>query len=167
MPRVPTKATVIAINDDDEEEEKSYDDHMKTSQHIIVTAEQFENIPIRKGRKSEDALFFQVNFSLNSKKEVFSISEIRLNTIMKNRIGLIIYQNRIPFLILFKWIFLLFNLMINIHLLNKHFSLIFIIAVQNLFQRIFLLLFILHLSMLQITSQQLIHLISIPIYHHH
>jgi hypothetical protein len=60
MPRVPTKTTVIANND--EEDEKSYDDYIKTSQHIITTNEQFENILSKDERKLENALFLKVEF---------------------------------------------------------------------------------------------------------
>ncbi|CAF2888448.1 unnamed protein product [Rotaria sp. Silwood2] len=59
MPRVPTKATVININNDDEEIDKSYNDDTKTSQYIITTNEQFENISTRNEGKSENNLLLK------------------------------------------------------------------------------------------------------------
>jgi hypothetical protein len=58
IPQVPTKTTVIAFNE--EEDEKSYDNY--TSQHIITTNEQFENILSKDERKLENALFLKVEF---------------------------------------------------------------------------------------------------------
>lgn len=46
MPRVPSKATVIAINGDDDHE-IAYDDEMSMNQRIFISADQFENIPSR------------------------------------------------------------------------------------------------------------------------
>ncbi|CAF3807721.1 unnamed protein product [Rotaria sordida] len=59
MPRIPTNATVININNDDEEIEKSYNNDIKTSQYIITTNEQFENIPTRNERKSKNDLLLK------------------------------------------------------------------------------------------------------------
>ncbi|CAF4716520.1 unnamed protein product [Rotaria sp. Silwood1] len=60
IPHVPTKATVININNDDDEEiENSYNDDIIASQYIITTNEQFENIPTRNEQKSENDLFLK------------------------------------------------------------------------------------------------------------
>ena len=48
IPQVPTKSTVISTNEDDE-------DYIETSQYIITTNEQFENIVSKDERKSEDS----------------------------------------------------------------------------------------------------------------
>jgi len=61
MPRVPTKSTVIAM-DEEEDDEKSYDNYIETSQHIITTNEQFENILSKDERKFENSLFLKVEF---------------------------------------------------------------------------------------------------------
>jgi hypothetical protein len=59
MPHVPTKSTVLPIDEHDTEEEKSYDDYINTSKHIITINEQFENIPTRNEQKSENILLLK------------------------------------------------------------------------------------------------------------
>ena len=53
IPRVPSKATVIAINNDDDQE-MAYDDDISTNEHIVISADQFENIPSRTARQFQD-----------------------------------------------------------------------------------------------------------------
>ena len=60
MPRVPTKAVVIAV-DDNGADEKSFDDRVETiSQHLVTTSEQFEDIPRRRQTKPDHAPLFKV-----------------------------------------------------------------------------------------------------------
>jgi hypothetical protein len=156
MPRVPTKATLTAIDDDEEnDDERSYDNYLQTSRHIITTNEQFENIPTRAELKSENPLLLKVKLLLQLfylKQFFVLISKIQF--CMINQIGLITHQNLIFFSMLFNPIFQLFNLKIDIHHLKNHFFLISIV-VQNLLQQIIQQHFTLHLSMLQITYHQL------------
>ena len=68
MPRVPTKSTVIAIDENDSEDEKSYDDYINTSNHIITTNEQFENILKKNERKSENILLLNNSIICNNEQ---------------------------------------------------------------------------------------------------
>lgn len=60
MPRVPTKAAVIAV-DDNGDDERSFDDRLETiSQHLVTTSEQFEDIPRRHQRTPDHASLLKV-----------------------------------------------------------------------------------------------------------
>jgi hypothetical protein len=68
MPRVPTKSTVIAIDENDSEDEKSYDDYIYKSNHIITTNEQFENILKKNEQKSENILLLNDSIICNNEQ---------------------------------------------------------------------------------------------------
>ncbi|UJR25765.1 hypothetical protein I4U23_007119 [Adineta vaga] len=57
IPRIPTKTSLIAINDnDDDDDENSYDNRITIPQQMITTNEQFENIPARHQQKLDNML---------------------------------------------------------------------------------------------------------------
>jgi len=68
MPRVPTKSAVMAIDENDSEDEKSYDDYINTSNYVITTNQQFENIPKKNERKSENILLLNNSIICNNEQ---------------------------------------------------------------------------------------------------
>ena len=75
LPRVPSKATVIAINNDDDQE-MAYEDDMSTNEHVVISADHFENIPSRNAGRFQDHRLTQV-CDFQGKKPSYKFSSDR------------------------------------------------------------------------------------------
>ena len=98
IPPVPSKAAVIAINDDDDEEQEiPYEEDIQTNQRIIISVDQFENIPLRSIEKSDENILMEViYFEKMMEKKIVCLrfcSQTHLSIRKIKSIGLTMYLN--------------------------------------------------------------------------